>query len=135
MHTWRILLAFSILLVLIAILSTIPPIKKSSMPVKKSGMPLEGREGVTTYTITYNGANSVISREVKMDVSGINIGGMNQGLITILAVIGTLVGIFSTIFWMVVVWRVLTVLEKLSTSVDRLLQQKVSDEQERDGEA
>jgi hypothetical protein len=70
-----------------------------------------------------------------MDVSGINIGGMNQGLITILAVIGTLVGIFSTIFWMVVVWRVLTVLEKLSTSVDRLLQQKVSDEQERDGEA
>jgi hypothetical protein len=60
---------------------------------------------------------------------------VNQGLITILAVIGTLVGIFSTIFWMVVVWRVLTVLEKLSTSVDRLLQQKVSDEQERDGEA
>lgn len=45
------------------------------MPVKKSGMPVEGREGVTTYTITYNGANSVISREVKMDVSGINIGG------------------------------------------------------------
>jgi hypothetical protein len=60
---------------------------------------------------------------------------VNQGLITILAVIGTLVGIFSTIFWMIVVWRVLTVLEKLSTSVDRLLQQKVSDEQERDGEA
>lgn len=53
----------------------------------------------------------------------------NMGGVAILAVIGALLGFFSTIFWMVVGWRAMRAFETLSTSVEDLLQQRPSDEQ------
>ncbi len=118
MHTRKILLVFAILLVSIAVAIDILSISKRGIP---QGEP---DESVITYKIAYERTNFGISQEVEMEINGINIEG-----ITILAVTGALVGIFSTLFWMFIVWRVL---EKLSTSVDRLLQQKLSDEQDRE---
>ena len=78
--------------------------------------------------ITYREGHKVLGfetyREVKMDISGIQIGGM-----TILAVVGSLIGYFAILSWMFVAWRVLRVLEKLSDTCDRLLQQKISERQ------
>ena len=53
----------------------------------------------------------------------------NMGGVAILAVIGALLGFFSTIFWMVVGWRAMRAFETLSTSVEDLLQQRQSDDQ------
>ena len=139
MHTRKIRLACGILLVSIVIWVAVLSIGCSSISLDKSD------EDVPAYRIVHNGAhfvisqnarkiaykgrNFTISQEVEMDMNGLNFGG-----IAFLAVIGALVSIFSTLFWMFIGWRVLKVLEKLSTTFDRLLQQKIADNQEQDGD-
>lgn len=86
-------------------------------------------EPVITYRVGHKVPGFETYREVKMDISGMHIGGM-----TILAVIGSLIGYFAILFWMFVAWRVLRVLEKLSDTCDRLLQQKISEGQDQDTE-
>ena len=70
-----------------------------------------------------------IGQGVKMDISG-----MHFGSLTILAVVQSLVSIFAILFLLFLAWRVLLVLEKLSNTWDRLLQQKISEGQDRDTE-
>ncbi len=53
---------------------------------------------------------------------------------TILTVIGALIGYFATLFWLFLAWRVLRVLEKLSDTCDRLLHQKISEGQHQEAE-
>ena len=84
-------------------------------------------EPVITYKVGHKVPGFETYKEIKMDISGMHIGGM-----TILAVIGSLIGYFAILFWMFVVWRVLLVIEKLSTTLDRLMQQKISDQQDRE---
>ena len=106
MHAWKILMAVIVLLVLIMILSALPPINK----------PRTGS-----------------SQEVTMDINEIHkFMSMNQNLTVILTVIETVMGVFTTLFLLFIAWRVLTVFEKLSTTFDRLLQQKIADNQEQD---
>ena len=66
-----------------------------------------------------------IGQGVKMDISG-----MHFSSLTILAVIQSVVGIFAILFSLFLAWRVLLVLEKLSNTWDRLLQQKISEGQD-----
>ena len=73
-------------------------------------------------TITYK-----IGQGVKMDISG-----MHFGSLTILAVIQSVVGIFAILFLLFLAWRIPLVLEKLSNTWDRLLQQKISEGQDRE---
>ena len=84
-------------------------------------------ESMITYRTGHKIPGFETYKEIKMDISGIHIGGM-----TILAVIGSLIGYFAVLFWMFVAWRVLRVLEKLSDTCDRLMQQKISDQQDRE---
>ena len=86
-------------------------------------------ERVITFRVGHKVPGFETYREVKMDISGMHIGGM-----TLLAVIGSLIGYFSILFWMFVAWRVLRVLEKLSDTCDRLLQQKISEGQDSETE-
>lgn len=82
-------------------------------------------EPVITYRAGHKVPGFETYREVKMDISGMHI---------ILTVIGSLIGYFAVLFWMFVAWRVLRVLEKLSDTCDRLLQQKISEGQDQDTE-
>ena len=82
-------------------------------------------EPVITYRAGHKVPGFETYKEIKMDISGVHIGGM-----TILAVIGSLIGYFAILFWMFVAWRVLRVVEKLSDTCDRLLQQKISEGQD-----
>ena len=139
MHTRKILSACGILLVPIVIWGAVLLIGGRSIPrdeldedVATYRIPYNGGHFVIShnaYKIIYKGRNFAISQEVEMDINGMNFGG-----IAALAIIGALVGIFSTLFWMFIGWRVLKVLEKLSTTFDRLLQQKIADNQEQDGD-
>ena len=116
MHSRKVLLVIGILVgaIVITMLSMNNVVVPQDAPVitYRSGHKVPGFE-------TY--------KEVKMDISGIHIGGM-----TVLAVIGSLIGYFAILFWMFVAWRVLRVLEKLSDTCDRLLQQKISEGQDRE---
>ena len=116
MHTWKILMAVTVLLVLIMILSALPPINKPRTSSKQPNQPFVTKED-----------NLASAQEATIDVNGINIGGVNQSLIVFLTAIGTLVGMLTTLFLLFIAWRVLTVFEKLSTTFDRLLQQKIAD--------
>ena len=118
MHTRKILLVVVILSVAIAVVI-------STLSVNNIDVPQD--EPVITYKIGHKGPYFEVYEEVKMDIGGINFGGM-----TILAVIGSLIGYFAILFWMFVAWRVLRVLEKLSSTFDRLMQQKISDQQDRE---
>ena len=60
--------------------------------------------------------------------------GMHIGGISILAIIGSLIGYFAILFWMYAAWRILRMLEKLSDTCNRLLQQKMSEGQDRETE-
>lgn len=118
MHSRKVLLVIGILVgaIVITMLSMNNVVVPQDAPVitYRSGHKVPGFE-------TY--------KEVKMDISGIHIGGM-----TVLAVIGSLIGYFAILFWMFVAWRVLRVLEKLSDTCDRLLQQKISEGQDQETE-
>ena len=70
-----------------------------------------------------------IGQGVKMDISGIHFSGL-----TILAVVRSMVDIFVILFLVFLAYRVLLVLEKLSDTCDRLLQQKISEGQDRETE-
>ena len=118
MHSRKILLVIAILLGAIAVVI-------GTLSVNNIDVPQD--ESVITYKIGHKGPYFEVYQEVKMDIGGINFGGM-----TILAVIGALIGYFATLFWMFLAWRVLRVLEKLSNTCDRLMQQKISDQQDRD---
>ena len=116
MHSRKVLLAIAILLgaIMIIVLS-----------MKNIDVPQD--ELVITYKAGHKVPGFETYKEIKMDISGIHIGGM-----TIFAVIGSLIGYFAILFWMFVAWRVLRVLEKLSDTCDRLMQQKLSDQQDRE---
>lgn len=86
-------------------------------------------EPIITYKIGHKGPYFEVYEEVEMDLGGMHISG-----VTILAVIGSLIGYFALLFWMYVAWRVLRVVEKLSDTCDRLLQQKLSEGQDRETE-
>ena len=118
MRSRKVLLAIAILLgaIVIAVLSM-------------NNIDVHQDEPVITYKAGHKALGFETYKEIKMDISGIHIGGM-----TILAVIGSLIGYFAILFWMFVAWRVLVVLEKLSNTCDRLLQQKISDQQDRETE-
>lgn len=118
MRSRKVLLAIAILLGAIVI---------TVVSMNNIGVPQD--EPVITYRSGHKVPGFETYREVKMDISGMHIGGM-----TILAVIGSLIGYFAILFWMYVAWRVLRVLEKLSDTCDRLMQQKISDQQDRDTE-
>lgn len=64
-----------------------------------------------------------------MEFSGIPFGGL-----TVLAVLRSVVDIFAILLLLFLAWRVLCVLEKLSDTCDRLLQQKISERQDSDTE-
>ena len=70
-----------------------------------------------------------IGQGVKMDISG-----MHFSSLTILAVIRSVVDIFVILFLLFLAWRVLLVLEKLSNTWDRLLQEKISEGQDSETE-
>ena len=123
MHAWKILMAVTVLLVLIMILSALPPINKPSTSSRQPNQLFVTKED-----------NLASAQEATIDVNGINIGGVNQSLIVFLTFIGTLVGILTSLFWMLIAWRVLTVFEKFSTTFDRLLQQKIVEEHEQSEE-
>ena len=114
MHSREILLASAILLG--AVVITVLSMYNIEVPQD---------EPVITYKVGHRVPGFETYEEVKMDISGIHIGG-----ITILTVIGSLIGYFAVLFWMFVAWRVLRVLEKLSDTCDRLLQQKISEGQD-----
>ena len=116
----KILLAIAILLVAIVVVIATLSVDNIDVP--------QG-EPVITYKIGHKVPYFEVYEEVKMDISGIHFGGM-----TILAVIGSLIGYFAILFWMFVAWRVLQVLEKLSNTCDCLMQQKISDQQDRETE-
>ena len=118
MHSRKILLAIAILLG--AIVITVLSMNNIDVPQD---------EVVITYRTGYKVPGFETYKEIKMDISGIHIEGM-----TILAIIGSLIGYFAVLFWMFVAWRVLRVLEKLSDTCDRLLQQKISEGQDRETE-
>ena len=118
MHSRKILLVIAILLG--AIVTIVVSMKDIDVPQD---------EVMITYKAGHKVPGFETYREIKMDISGIHIEGM-----TILAVIGSLIGYFAVLFWMFVVWRVLRVLEKLSDTCDRLLQQKISEGQDRETE-
>ena len=118
MHGRKVLLAFTILLG--AIVITVLSINSINVPQDEP-------------TITYRAGHKVPGfetyEEVTVDISGMHIGG-----ITVLTVIGSLIGYFAVLFWMFVAWRVLRMLEKLSDTCDRLLQKKISERQDTDTE-
>ena len=116
----KILLAIAILLVAIVVVI-------ATLSVDNIDVPQD--EPVITYKIGHKSPYFEVYEEVKMDLGGMHIGG-----ITILAVIGSLIGYFAILFWMFITWRVLLVLEKLSNTCDRLLQQKISEGQDRETE-
>ncbi len=64
-----------------------------------------------------------------MDTVGMHFGSMGP-----FALIESLIGYFVVLFWMFVAWRALRVLEKLSNTCDRLLQQKRFDQQDSETE-
>ena len=111
MHSRKILLVLAILLLGIVVVIT-------TLSVDNIDVPQD--ETVITYRIGHKGPYFEYYEEIKMDIGGIHIGG-----ITILTVIGSLIGYFATLFWLFFAWRVLRVLEKLSDTCDRLLQQKI----------
>ena len=118
MRSRKVLLAIAILLG--AIVITVLSMNNIDIPQD---------EPAITHKIGHKGPYFEVYEEVKMDISGIHIGGM-----TILAVIGSLIGYFAILFWMFVAWRILLVFEKLSNTCDRLLQQKISEGQDRETE-
>lgn len=79
--------------------------------------------------ITFKVGHKTPGFEVYEEVT-MNFGGMHIGGISILAIIGSLIGYFAILFWMYVAWRVLRMLEKLSDTCNRLLQQKMSEGQD-----
>ena len=118
MRSRKILLAIVILLVAIAVVI-------GTLSVHNIDVPQDGP--VITYKIGHKSPYFEVYREVKMDIGGMHIGG-----IAILTVIGSLIGYFAILFWMFITWRVLLVLEKLSNTCDRLMQQKISNQQDRE---
>ena len=118
MRSRKILWAIVILLVAIAVVI-------ATLSVNNIDVPQD--ELVITYKIGHKSPYFEVYEEVKMDIGGMHIGG-----IAILTVIGSLIGYFAILFWMFITWRVLLVLEKLSNTCDRLMQQKISDQQDRE---
>ena len=118
MHSRKVLLAIAILLG--ALVITVLSMNHIDVPQD---------ELVIAYKAGHKVPGFETYKEVKMDISGMHIGGM-----TILAVIGSLIGYFAILFWMFVAWRVLRVIEKLSDTCDRLLQQKIAEGQDRETE-
>ena len=118
MSSRKVLLVIVVLLVAIAVVIAMLSVDNIDVPQD---------EPVITYKIGHKSPYFEVYEEVKMDISGIHIGGM-----TILAVIGSLIGYFAILFWMFVAWRILLVFEKLSNTCDRLLQQKISEGQDRE---
>ena len=118
MRSRKILWAIVILLVAIAVVI-------ATLSVNNIDVPQD--EPVITYKIGHKSPYFEVYEEVKMDIGGMHIGGL-----TILTVIGSLIGYFAILFWMFITWRVLLVLEKLSNTCDRLMQQKISDQQDRE---
>lgn len=118
MRSRKILWAIVILLVAIAVV--IATLSVDNIDVSQD-------EPVITYKIGHKRPYFEVYEEVKMDIGGMHIGGL-----TILTVIGSLIGYFAILFWMFITWRVLLVLEKLSNTCDRLMQQKISDQQDRE---
>lgn len=116
MYTGKILLAACILWGLIIIMSAIPPVHETGTSSSKPNQ-----------LFVAKGDNLASAQEATIDVNGINIGGVNESLIVFLTAIGTLVGMLTTLFLLFIAWRVLTVFEKLSTTFDQLLQQKIAD--------
>ena len=114
----KVLLTFAILLGAIVVIV-----------LSMNNMDVPQDEPVITYRSGHKVPGFETYEEVTVEISGMHIGGM-----TILAVIGSLIGYFAILFWMVVAWRVLRVLEKLSDTCDRLLQQKLSERQDSDAE-
>lgn len=114
MHSRKILLAIAILLVAIVI-----AISTFSINLIESINDIENPHDKSV--ITYK-----IGKELKMEFSGISLGSL-----TILAVIQSVVDIFAILFLLFLAWRVLLVLEKLLNTCNHLLQQKISDQQDR----
>lgn len=109
--------------VLLAIVILLGAIVITVVSVNHMDVPQD--EPVITYRVGHKVPGFETYREVKMDISGMHI---------TLTVIGSLIGYFAILFWMFVAWRVLRVLEKLSDTCDRLMQQKISEGQDRDTE-
>ena len=120
MSSRKVLLVIVVLLVAIAVVIAMLSVDNIDVPQD---------EPVITYKIGHKSPYFEVYEEVKMDLGGMHIGG-----ITILTVIGSLIGYFAILFWMFVAWRVLQVLEKLSNTCDCLMQQKISDQQDRETE-
>ena len=115
MHSRKVLLAVAILLVGIVVVISLLVVDNMD-----NNMDIIFDELAITHKI---------GQGVKMDISGMHFSGL-----TILAVVRSMVDIFVVLFLMFLAWRVLLVLEKLSDTCDRLLQQKISEGRDRETE-
>ena len=113
MHSRKVLWAIAILLIIIVIAISMLVVDNMD-----NNIDIFSDEPAITYRI---------GQGVKMDISG-----MHFSSLTILAVIRSVVDIFVVLFLLFLAWRVLLVLEKLSNTWDRLLQQKISEGQDRE---
>ena len=113
MYSRKVLWAIAILLIIIVIAISILVVDNMD-----NNIDIFSDEPAITYRI---------GQGVKMDISG-----MHFSSLTILAVIRSVVDIFVILFLLFLAWRVLLVLEKLSNTWDRLLQQKISEGQDRE---
>lgn len=121
MRTRTVLIAFTILLGSIVIAIGTFQLDNTHISATEPNNP------VITYRVGYKGTNFETTREIEMEMNGIQIEGMTH-----LVTLGTLLSFFKTLFWMYVAWRVLKVVERLSTTFDRLQQKKLSNEQDRE---
>ena len=115
MHSRKVLWAIAILLIIIVIAISLLVVDNMD-----NNIDIFSDEPAITYRI---------GQGVKMDISG-----MHFSSLTILAVIRSVVDIFVILFLLFLAWRVLLMLEKLSNTWDRLLQQKISEGQDTETE-